>query len=130
MLWHVFRAIWQKTKFRRHVVARIPSDLAEDIEWRGKTHSVVEAAANESGLAAEVRDLLKEVLHDVEIVEDASFTQRADRALAEYDGIVKPGQDIVYQYRWQKPGGKWSSWRPMPGTELDVPKEARESNTG
>jgi hypothetical protein len=51
------------------------------------------------GLAAEVRDLLKEVLADVEIVEDVGFKRRADRALAEYDGVVEPGQDIVYEYR-------------------------------
>jgi hypothetical protein len=56
-------------------------------------------------LAAEVRDLLKEVLADVEIVEDVGFKRRADRALAEYDGVVEPGQDIVYEYRWQ--GGRW-----------------------
>jgi hypothetical protein len=82
-------------------------------------------------LAAEVRDLLKEVLHDVEIVEERSFTRRADRAMAEYDGIVKRGQDIVYQYRWRKAGGTWSSWLPMPDTgELDVPEEAREIQHG
>jgi hypothetical protein len=44
-----------------------------DTEWRSKAHAAVEAAASEGGLAAEVRDLLKEVLADVEIVEDASF---------------------------------------------------------
>jgi hypothetical protein len=58
-----------------------------DTEWRSKTHAVVEAAANESGLAAEVRDLLKEVMADVEIVEEASFKRRADRALAGYDVV-------------------------------------------
>jgi hypothetical protein len=78
-------------------------------------------------LAAEVRGLLKEVLADVEIVEDASFKRRADRALAEYDGIVEPGQDIVYQYRWQKTDGTWSSWRPAPEIgKLKYPDEARE----
>ena len=29
-----------------------------DTEWRSKTHAAVEAAANEVGLAAEVRDFL------------------------------------------------------------------------
>jgi hypothetical protein len=77
-------------------------------------------------LAAEVRDLLKEVLADIEIVEDRSFKRRADRALAEYDGIVKPGQDIVYQYRWQGPQGRWSRWRDIPDTGMDFPDEARE----
>jgi hypothetical protein len=55
-----------------------------------KAHSAVEAAADEGGLAAEGRDLLKEVLAHVEIVEDASFKRRADRALAGYDGVVEP----------------------------------------
>jgi hypothetical protein len=92
-----------------------------------QTHAAVEAAASEGGLTAEVRDLLKEVLADVEIVEDASFKRRADRALAEYDGIVKPGQNIVYEYRWQAADGTWSSWRRTPETgELDYPNEARE----
>jgi hypothetical protein len=46
-------------------------------------------------LAAEIRDLLKEVLDDVEIVEDASFKRRADRALAEYDGVLtRPGHRL------------------------------------
>jgi hypothetical protein len=53
----------------------------------------VEAAASEGGLAAEVRDLLKEVLADVEIVEDANFKRRAHRALAEYDGVVERATD-------------------------------------
>jgi hypothetical protein len=78
-------------------------------------------------LAAEVRDLLKEVLADVESVENASFKRRADRALAEYDGVVEPGQGIIYEYRWQEADGTWSSWRPTPGTgKLDYPDEARE----
>jgi len=38
------------------------------------------------------------VLADVEIVEDVGFKRRADRALAEYDGVVEPGQNIVYEY--------------------------------
>jgi hypothetical protein len=50
-----------------------------DTERRSKTHSAVEAAS-EGGLAAEVRDLLKEVLADVEIVENVSFKRRSDRA--------------------------------------------------
>jgi hypothetical protein len=100
--------------------------LAEDTEWRSKTHAAVDAAANETELAAEVCDLLKEVLADFEIVEDRSFKRRADRALAEYDGIVKPGQDIVYQYRWQKADRTWSSWRSIPDTGMDFPEEARE----
>jgi hypothetical protein len=37
-----------------------------DTEWRSKTHAAVEATAKEGGLAAEVRDLLKEVLADLE----------------------------------------------------------------
>jgi hypothetical protein len=45
-----------------------------DTDWRSKTHAAVEAAASEGGFAAEVRDLLKEVLADVEIAEDASFS--------------------------------------------------------
>jgi hypothetical protein len=73
-----------------HARIFVPGDLALDTEWRSKTYAAVEAAANEGGLAAEVRDLLKEVLADVEIVEDASFKRRADRALAEYDGVVEP----------------------------------------
>ena len=63
---------------------------ASILQRRSKSHSAVEAAASERGLVAEVRDLLKEVLADVEIVEDASFKRRADRALAEYDGVVEP----------------------------------------
>jgi hypothetical protein len=60
-------------------------------------------------------------------VEDVSFKRRADRALAEYDGIVEPGQDIVYEYRWQQADGTWSGWRPTHDTgELDYPNEARE----
>jgi len=98
-----------------------------DTEWRSKTHAAIEAAASEVGLAAEVRDLLKEVLADVEIVEDASFKRRADRALAEYDGVVEPGQDIVYEYRWQEADGTWSNRRRIPDTgKLDYPNEARE----
>jgi Tripartite tricarboxylate transporter family receptor len=80
------------TDMLAHARIFVPNDLALDAEWRGKTHAAVEAAASEGGLAAEVRDLLKEVLADVEIVEDAKFERRADRALAEYAGIVKPGQ--------------------------------------
>ena len=38
------------------------------------------------------------MLADVEIVEDVGFKRRADRALAEYDGVVEPGQNIVYEY--------------------------------
>jgi hypothetical protein len=53
----------------------------------------VEAAASEGGLAAEVRDLLKEVLADVEIVKNANFKRRAHRALAEYDGVVERAAD-------------------------------------
>jgi hypothetical protein len=110
-----------------HARIFVPGDLALDTEWRSKTHAAVEAAASEGGLTAEVRDLLKEVLADVEIVEDAKFERRADRALAEYDGIVKPGQNIVYEYRWQAADGTWSSWRRTPDTgELDYPDEARE----
>jgi hypothetical protein len=99
---------------------------AEDTEWRSKTRAAADAAANETGLAAEVRDLLKEVLADFEIVEDRSFKRRADRALAEYDGIVELGQDIVYEYRWKKADRKWSSWRSIPDTGMDFPEEARE----
>jgi len=110
-----------------HARIFVPSDLALDTEWRSKTHSAVEAAANEVGLAAEVRDLLQEVLADVEIVEDASFKRRADRALAEYDGVVEPGQGIVYEYRWQEADGTWSGWRRTPDSgELEYPDEARE----
>jgi hypothetical protein len=61
---------------------------------------------------------------DVEIVEDVSFKRRADRALAEYDGVVAPGQDIVYEYRWQAADGTWSNWRHT--GKLDYPNEARE----
>jgi hypothetical protein len=115
------------TDMLAHARIFIPADLALDTEWRSKTHSAVEAAASEGGLAAEIRDLLKEVLDDVEIVEDASFKRRADRALAEYDGVVGRGQDIVYEYRWQEADGSWSSWRPIPDTgELDCPNEARK----
>jgi hypothetical protein len=107
--------------------AAFPNDLALEAEWRSKTHAAVEAAANEGGLAAEVRDLLKEVLADVQIVEDPNFKRRADRALAEYDGVVEPGHDIVYEYRWQEADGAWSGWRRTPDTsELDYPNEARE----
>ena len=122
-------------KERLHVLAEmlaharifVPGDLALDTEWRSKTHAAVEAAASEDGLAAEVRDLLKEVLAHVEIVEDANFKRRSDRALAEYDGIVGPGQDIVYEYRWQEADGTWSSWRPTPNSgKLDYPSEACE----
>ena len=122
-------------KERLHVLADmlaharifVPGDLALDTEWRSKTHSAVEAAASEDGLAAEVRDLLKEVLANVEIVEDVGFKRRSDRALAEYDGIVGPGQDIVYKSRWQEADGTWSSWRATPRTgKLDYPDEARE----
>jgi hypothetical protein len=115
------------TDMLAHARIFVPSDLALDTEWRSKTHAAVEAAASEGGLAAEVRDLLKGVLADVEIVEDATFKRHADRALAEYDGVVEPGQDIVYEYRWQEADGTWSSWRPTPDTgELDYPNEARE----
>jgi hypothetical protein len=69
-----------------HARIFVPGDLAFDTEWRSKTHTAVEAAASERGLAAKVRDLRKEVLADVEIVEDVGFKRRADRALAEYDG--------------------------------------------
>jgi hypothetical protein len=93
------------TDMLAHARIFVPNDLALDAEWRSKTHAAVEAAANEGGLAAEVRDLLKEVLADVQIVEDPNFKRRADRALAEYDGIVKPGQNIVYEYRWQAADG-------------------------
>jgi hypothetical protein len=122
-------------KERLHVLADtlaharifVPGDLALDTEWRNKTHAAVEAATSEGGLAAEIRDLLKEVLANVEIVENAGFKRRADRALAEYDGVVAPGQDIVYEYRWQEADGTWSSWRRTPKTgELDCPNEARE----
>jgi hypothetical protein len=110
-----------------HARIFVPGDLALDTEWRSKTHSAVEAAASEGGLTAEVRDLLKEVLTDVEIVEDLGFKRRADRALAEYDGVVEPGEDIVYEYCWQAADGTWSSWRRTPDTgELDYPDEARE----
>ena len=41
--------------------------------------------------------------------------------------MVEPGQDIVYEYRWQQADGTWSSWRRTPDTgELDYPNEARE----
>ena len=90
-------------KERLHVLADmlayarmfVPGDLAFDTEWRSKTHAAVEAAASERGLAAKVRDLRKEVLADVEIVEDVGFKRRADRALAEYDGRRRAGQGIV-----------------------------------
>ena len=60
-------------------------------------------------------------------MEDARFKRSADRALAEHDGIVEPGQDIVYEYRWQEADGTWSSWRPIRDTgELDYPTETRE----
>ena len=58
---------------------------------------------------------------------DVRFKRRADRALAEYDGVVEPGHDIVYEYRWQEADGAWSGWRRTPDTsELDYPNEARE----
>jgi hypothetical protein len=38
-------------------------------------------------------------------VEDLSFKRRADRALAEYDGVVERGQDILYECRWQEADG-------------------------
>src|SRR5258708_24520151 len=90
------------TDMLAHARILVPGDLALDTEWRSKTHSAIEATASEGGLAAEVRNLLKEALPDVEIVEDASFKRRADRALAEYDGVVEPGQEIIYEYRWQE----------------------------
>src|SRR5258708_7865311 len=75
------------TDMLAHARIFVPNDLALDTEWRSKAHSAVEAAVSEGGLAAEVRDLLKEVLADVGIVENASFKRRADRAAARYDGI-------------------------------------------
>ena len=64
------------TDMLAHARIFVPRDLASDTEWRSKAHSAVETAANESGLAAEVRDLRKEVLADVEIVEDAPCRRR------------------------------------------------------
>ena len=68
-----------------------------DTDWRSKTHAVIEAAASEGGLAAEVRDLLKEVLADVEVVEDASFERRV---------IVtsEPGKGSVFTVRLPSSG--------------------------
>jgi len=110
-----------------HARIFVPGDLTLDTEWRTKTHTAVEAAVSEGGLAVEVRDLLKEVLANVEIVEDHSFKRHADRALAEYDGLIEPGQDIVYEYRWQEADSTWSGWRLTPKTgELNFPEEARE----
>jgi hypothetical protein len=44
-----------------------------------------------------------------------------------YTQVVEPGQDIIYEYRWQEADGTWSSWRPTPVTgELEYPDEARE----
>jgi len=43
------------TDMSAHARIFVPSDLALDTEWRSKTHSAIEAAANEVGLAAEVR---------------------------------------------------------------------------
>ena len=77
------------------------------------------------------RDLLKEVVADVEIVEDLSFKRRADRALAEYDGVVEPGQDIVYEYRWQEADGTWSSWRRTPMlASWTIPPKLAKLSTG
>lgn len=46
------------TDMLAHARIFVPGGLALDTEWRSKTHSAVEAAASEAGLAAEVRDLL------------------------------------------------------------------------
>jgi len=39
---------------------------------------------------------------------------RRERRASAVRGVIEPGQDIVYECRWQEVEGPWSSWRATP----------------
>jgi hypothetical protein len=97
-------------------------DLAEDAQWRADTRAAVAAAADASGLEAEMRDLLLPALANLDATIPLEWQHRVHRALCEWDGIVRSGQDIEWQYRERLRDGQWNEWRRTPeGGVPEVP---------
>jgi hypothetical protein len=89
-------------------------DLADDAVWQARARAAVNVTVNVTGLEAEMRDLLRLALDNLDVRAPLDYQHRVQRAVSEWKGIVKPGQDIERQCRWRYIGSAWSEWQLIP----------------
>jgi hypothetical protein len=90
-----------------HAAIYEPDDLMRESDWIEAAREALRAKPSpDDALERELYSFLESALRDFTVGGYA-----VDRAIAEAEGIVEPGGDIVYQERWLFPDGHWGEWQ-------------------
>jgi murein DD-endopeptidase MepM/ murein hydrolase activator NlpD len=105
------------------VIMYEPDDLKREFGLLEDIRQTLAREGVDTPLEQELRDLLRQgIAFDQPLPQ--GWSDAAQRAIAEAEGLVDPGEAIVWQYRWQTPDGLWSRWHDDPRTgKYDSPPD-------